>query len=80
MTCAPLCGRPRGLGSIADEEVVLPSSLRPESTYCQNRALPQSRNDSSSVIYSADRGTIITGRQVADLAEVSLPEDVIWLQ
>lgn len=47
--------------------------------------LPESRAASESqrlivVIYSADRGTIITGYQVADLAEVSLPEDVIWLQ
>ena len=50
-----------------------------------NNSVPLSRLGTESrrllvVIHSADRGRLITGYQVADLTEIDLPDDVVWLQ
>ncbi len=47
-------------------------------------AVPASRQGSLSlpwlfVVYSADRGIIVTGYQVASLDEISIPEGTRWL-
>ena len=50
-----------------------------------NRALPESRRGPRSlpellVVYSADRGIIVTGYQVSSVVIAGIPEDARWLQ